>query len=142
MTGIVEIAVGWLAAWATRKVRRVVGRADAEFDHATDTAMDHLHEVIGRKLGQDRALAKVDEEVEAGTEELTPSTRQWLQLALQDAIDNDPEFAKLLQEAVGRLQAEEDEPGNADGTTLSGNTFSGPTAIQTGAHGTQTNTFR
>ncbi|MFI9323257.1 hypothetical protein ACIGXI_26245 [Kitasatospora aureofaciens] len=141
MTGIVEVAVGWLAAWATRKVRRVAGRADAEFDYATDTAMDHLHEVISRKLGQDRALAKVDEEVEAGAEELTPGTRQWLQLALQDAIDNDPEFAKVLQEAVGRLQAE-DTPGSAGGTTLSGNTFSGPTAIQTGAHSTQTNTFK
>ncbi|MGW2256180.1 hypothetical protein ACWCXH_39515 [Kitasatospora sp. NPDC001660] len=141
MTGIVEVAVGWLAAWATRKVRRVAGRADAEFDYATDTAMDHLHEVISRRLGQDRALAKVDEEVETGAEELSPGTRQWLQFTLQDAVDNDPEFAKVLREAVGRLQAEE-TPGNAGGTTLSGNTFSGPTAIQTGAHSTQTNNFK
>jgi hypothetical protein len=76
------------------------------------------------------SVTKVEEEVEAGRQELTPRTPQRLEFALQDAVEDDPEFAELLQDAVSRLQSQE-APSTAGGTTLVGNTFSGPTVIQT-----------
>ncbi|WP_162952398.1 hypothetical protein [Streptomyces hundungensis] len=64
VTGI-EIATGYLA-WAVRKAQRMAGRADGEVDRVLDAGMDRLHEVVGRKLGDDPALRQLTDEASTG----------------------------------------------------------------------------
>ncbi len=130
MTGV-EIAVGFLFAWAMRKARRVAGRVDAEVDRGLDVAMDRLHDVVSTRLGQDSALERLNEE--AGSGELAGRTRQRVELALEDAVERDAAFAELLRSAVAEVQA-----ASADGSTF---TFHGPAAVQTGDHNRQENHF-
>lgn len=100
----VELAVGYMFAWAVRKARRVAGQADGEVDLALDAGMDRLHEVILNQLGSDPVLARAEEEAAAGVE-LTPRTRQRLELALEDAAERDAVFAEALRAAVAEVQA-------------------------------------
>lgn len=112
MTGL-EIAVGYMAAWAWRKARRVAGRADAEIDTALDAGMDRLHDAVAAKLAGDRALTRL--ETEAGTDldqiGVRDQTRQWLLLALQDAVENDAVFAARLDEVVAEVSALQEASG-------------------------------
>ncbi|MFJ9845895.1 hypothetical protein ACIRYZ_36730 [Kitasatospora sp. NPDC101155] len=103
MTGI-EIAVGYVFAWALRKAKRVVGRADAEVDRTLDTAMDRLHDLVGRKLGEDPAFKKLAEEAEAGQDKPSDRTRRRVQDALEEAAEQDLGFAEALDRAVKQLQ--------------------------------------
>ncbi|MFF5303288.1 hypothetical protein ACFY5F_28340 [Streptomyces sp. NPDC013161] len=139
MTGI-ELAVGYLAAWAVRKAKRVAGRADAEIDLVLDAGMDRVHEVVAVRLDMDPALEQAMVEAASEQGEVTGRTRTRLQLALEEQTEQDPAFAKALQEAVANVQAAAGEaaPG---ARAVYGNTFNGPTAIQFGAYNTQTNTF-
>ncbi|MEU9022700.1 hypothetical protein [Actinomadura sp. NPDC048394] len=104
MTGL-EIAVGYLFAWAVRKARRVAGRADQEVDRGLDAGMDRLHDLVSRKLGNDPALARLSDEAEAGRQEPRPRTGQRVVLALEDAAEGDTEFADALQQVVEQLLA-------------------------------------
>jgi len=138
MTGI-EVAVGVLFAWAVRKARRVGAQADAEVDRALDAGMERIHDLVGRALGEDPALGRLEEEADAGAVELSARTRQRVALAVEDAAERDPAFAAVLDQAVRDLQATAARMGG--GTTVSGNLFFGPTAMQVGDHNEQTNTF-
>lgn len=131
MTGV-ELAVGYVFAWAVRKARRVAGRIDDEVDHVLDARMDHLHEVVVTRLGTDPALEQTLAEAQSEQSELSARTRLRLQLALEEAADQDPSFAAELESAVTQVGATH---------TVSGNTFNGPTAFQLGEHNTQHNTF-
>lgn len=102
VTGI-ELVVGYLAAWAVRKGRRVAGRADQEVDQALDAGMDRLHELVAGKLGGDPSLERLTLEGQSG-QEPSERTRQRVQLALEDAADDDPDFGQTLQAAVDRLE--------------------------------------
>ncbi|MBM9510304.1 hypothetical protein [Actinacidiphila acididurans] len=104
MTGI-EIAVGCMFAWAVRKARRVAGRADQEVDRTLDAAMDDLHDLVSRKLSEEPALRRLTEEAEAGRDQPSDRTQQRVQLALEDAVEQDPGFAEALEHAVGTLQS-------------------------------------
>nr|WP_233273728.1 hypothetical protein [Streptomyces broussonetiae] len=104
MTGI-EIAVGYVFAWAVRKAKRVAGRADEEVDRTLDASMDRLHDLVSRKLGEDPALQKLAEEAAAGQDRPTDRTQQRVHLALEDATENDPAFAEALDRAVKDVQA-------------------------------------
>ncbi|WP_265560305.1 hypothetical protein [Streptomyces hygroscopicus] len=104
MTGV-EIAVGYAFAWLVRKAKRVAGQADEEVDRGLEAAMDRLHELISAKLGQDPALERAGEEAEAGQMELSPRTRQRLELAVEDAAERDSAFSEALNRAVKDLQA-------------------------------------
>lgn len=105
MTGL-EVVVGWLAVYAWRKARRVAGRADAEVDRAIDAGMDRLHDLVSSKLHGDPALARL--EAEAGQDLDTVATgdrvRQRVQLALQDAVEDDAGFAVQLRDLIAQLQ--------------------------------------
>ncbi|MGW3178820.1 hypothetical protein ACWDD9_06125 [Kitasatospora sp. NPDC001119] len=138
----VELAVGFLFAWAVRKARRVSGRMDAEVDHALDAGMDRLHEVVAVRLGADPALERMIQEADSGLTEPTDRTRQRLRLALEEAVEDDTGFAGTLREAVAEVQAAEAaaDPGRG-GNTMTGNTFHGSTAIVVGDHGHQENRF-
>lgn len=103
VTGI-ELVVGYLAAWAVRKVRRVRDRADEEVDQALDFGMDRLHQVIAGKLAADPALAKL--EAEASTVgEITVRTRRRLELAVEEAEADDPVFAQSLRDVLEQVIA-------------------------------------
>jgi hypothetical protein len=103
MTGI-EIVVGYVFAWAVRKARGVADRADKEVDRALDAGMNRLHELVSQKLGEDPALQKLIDEVEAEHAEPTERTRQRVQLALEDAVEQDPGFEESLDRTVKQLQ--------------------------------------
>jgi len=103
VTGI-EIAVGYVFAWAVRKLRRVAPRADEEVDRTLDAGMDRLHDLVSRKLATDPALERVLEEARNGSEELSDLTRRRLELSLEDASVRDDGFAKALAQAVTALQ--------------------------------------
>ena len=81
MAGI-ELAVGYVFAWAVRKARRVAGRADAEVDRALDAALDRLHRLVGCKLGEDPAWRRLAEEAGTDRGELSGLTRHRVMLAL------------------------------------------------------------
>lgn len=139
----VELAVGYLIAWAVGKARRVAGRVDAEVDAALDAGMDRLHEVVLARLGADPALEQAVTEAASGDPEaVSDRTRAQLNLALEEAAEQDPAFASALDEAVANVEAaaETAEP-KARAVHVYGNTFNGPTAFQVGDHNKQTNTF-
>ncbi|WP_051451533.1 hypothetical protein [Actinospica robiniae] len=117
MTGI-EVAVGYMFAWLVRKAKYVAGRADAEVDRSLDAGMDHLHELVSKKLGQDSALERAREEAEAGQTEPSERTRRRLTDSLEDAVEHDQDFAHALNNLVTELQAAAASAG--DGASASG----------------------
>lgn len=53
------------------------GRLDEEFDAATDVGLERLqHEVIAGRLGEDPALAKLEEDT-GRTSEVSDRTARW-----------------------------------------------------------------
>jgi hypothetical protein len=102
VTGV-ELAVGYMFAWAVRKARRLAGQADAEVDQVLDAGMERLHSLVVERVGGDASLARVEEEATAGAE-LTPRTRQRLELALEDAVEQDAVFAQALARAVEEVR--------------------------------------
>ncbi|HEU5029118.1 MAG TPA: hypothetical protein VFV01_29700 [Spirillospora sp.] len=114
MTGI-ELVVACLTAWALRKAHRLAGRADAEVDSALDAAMDRLHEKVSRRLGEDPALRQLESEAGNGAD--SPRTRQRVALALEEAIDQDAEFGRVItalaEEISQRQMAKPSSPGHS-----------------------------
>ncbi|WP_369265233.1 hypothetical protein [Streptomyces sp. R35] len=139
MTGV-ELAVGYVIAWAVRKARRVAGRADGAVDQALDAGVDRLHDVVVTRLGADPALEQALTEAGSGQDGPTERTRTRLRLALEEQAEQDPGFAAALEKAVAEVEAAAAaaEPG---ARAVYGNTFHGPTAIQLGDYNTQHNTF-
>ncbi|MDI5969752.1 hypothetical protein POF50_010435 [Streptomyces sp. SL13] len=140
MTGI-EIAVSaYLFAWAKRRGKPLAERAGQEADGAAGLLMDRLHQVVADKLG-DQGLERLEREAQAGAEEPSATTTALVTASLTAAIEDDPGFAATLHKAVADLHAAL-SPGVADGGGMvSGNTFHGPTAVQSGNHNQQTNHF-
>ncbi|MEU3117156.1 chromosome partitioning protein [Micromonospora chalcea] len=103
-----EIVVGYLIAWAVRKVKLIGGRLDNEVDNALSAGLDRLHDVVEDKLGGHPALAELEQEAASG--EVTDLTRQQVELAIRAAEKKDAEFARLLAEAGAELEA---QPGAA-----------------------------
>lgn len=100
-----ELAVGYVFAWAVRKARRAAGTADGIVDQAVDAGVERVHRLVTERLGGDGALARLEEEATAGAEELSARTGQRLQLALEDEAERDPAFAQALEEAVAAAKA-------------------------------------
>ncbi|MFI8387902.1 hypothetical protein [Streptomyces sp. NPDC085540] len=111
-----EIAVGYVFAWAVRKAHLVAGRADGEVDRALEAGMDRVHDVVSRKLGQDGALVQVEREAGADPAELAANTRQWLALSLNNAAKHDAQFAAALLAVVKEVREAE----RAAGVSASG----------------------
>ncbi|MBI0314356.1 phosphorylase family protein, partial [Streptomyces javensis] len=127
--GGVELAVGYLFAWAVRKARRVVGRADVKVGQSLDAGMDRLHGVVAARLGFDPALERMVEEAASGLGEPTDRTRRWLKLSLEDAVERDTAFADALRQAVSELQAvSAAAESGSNGSVVHENTFMGPAA--------------
>lgn len=118
-----ELAVGYVFAWAVRKARRAAGAADGVVDQAVDAGVERVHQLVAERLGGERALARVEDEAAAGTGELSPQARQFLQLALEDAAGRDAAFARALEDAVTAAQAASGSTVTAsdDGIAVGGN---------------------
>jgi hypothetical protein len=103
-----EIVVGYVFAWAVRKARRVGTRADEQVDAALEAGVDRaggkLHELVVGRLKHDPALARLVGEAEQGAEVPTPRTVQRVALALEDAADQDPQFAAAVDALTKQLQ--------------------------------------
>jgi hypothetical protein len=101
MTGI-EVAVGFLIAWAARRAKHFGDGLGKETDQALDKALNALHQLVSSKLGEDAALTKLnDEAAEAG--DASPRTRKRLELALEEALD-EPAFAESFELKVVEVQ--------------------------------------
>ncbi|WP_434444236.1 hypothetical protein [Lentzea sp. E54] len=94
-----EIAVGLLVTWMTRS--SISGR-DLPNDQAL--ALRTVHELVTAKLSGDPALKRLEVEAsDAG--EVRPRTRTRLEMALEDAAEDDRDFAKALEKAVSELRS-------------------------------------
>ncbi|NBH03499.1 hypothetical protein [Amycolatopsis sp. SID8362] len=99
---MVEVVMGFLIAWATRKVRRIGGAADGLFDHGIDVVKQRLQEAITAKLGGDTAYQRFQlEAAERG--EVSPLTEERVRLALKAAIEEDRRFAAELHSVVNQI---------------------------------------
>jgi len=97
-----ELAVGYLIAWVTRKAGRVGNQLDADADLILDTELGKLHDLIAAKLGTDPALAKLEQQATTG-QQVTDLTRRRVEDALADAADTDPDFAASLTTVLETL---------------------------------------
>ncbi|MEV4561571.1 hypothetical protein AB0K51_31950 [Kitasatospora sp. NPDC049285] len=104
MTGI-ESAIGYVYAWVLRQADPVTGPPDSAGDHALAAALDRLHELVDRMLGEDPAFRRLAEEAAAGRPQPSDRTRRRAQDALAEVAGQDPEFAAALDRAVAQVRA-------------------------------------
>jgi hypothetical protein len=135
MVGL-ELVGGYLVAWAVRKARRIGKGLDEDADEIIDTGLDRLLDAIASKLGTDTALAKLEDEA---SRDLEPSDRvlRRVQDAVEDAADEDPQFAAIVQALLAEL-----EKAQAESPSIAGIDLRHAKGVQVGSHNTQTNTFR
>src|SRR5690348_9670888 len=134
MVGL-ELVAGYLVAWGVRKLKRAGERLDKQADEAIDAGLDRLHDVIAAKLGADPALAKLEVEVSQGLEPSDRTLRR-VQDAVEDASEEDPRFAALIEELLAKLEKARDGAPSVAGIDLRG-----ARGVQVGNLNTQTNTF-
>ena len=134
MVGL-ELVAGYLVAWAVRKAKRAGARLDEETDEVMDAGLDRLHEVIAAKLGTDPAIEKLEIEA-AGGQQPSERTIQRVNLAIEDAAEDDSQFVTLLRAVLAELdQARNGAP------AVAGINLRNARGVQVGNYNTQTNTF-
>jgi hypothetical protein len=134
MVGL-ELVAGYLVAWGVSKLRRVGKRLNQETDEVIDAGLDRLHDAIAAKLGDDPALEKLDSEVAQGLE-LSDRTRRRVQDAVEEAVEEDPQFAATIEVLLAQL-----EEATNGAPTVAGIDLRGAKGVQVGNYNTQTNTF-
>lgn len=97
-----EIVVGFLIAWMVRKASRVGKRADQLADQVLDAGLDRLEQVIHTKLGGDSAVQRLQVEA-ADRGEVSDRTRTRVELAVEEAAEDDPDFAASLQAVLAEV---------------------------------------
>jgi hypothetical protein len=127
--------VAHLVAWGVRKLRRVGTRLDEETDEVIDAGLDRLHDAIAAKLGADPALGKLETEVSQGLEPSERTLRR-VQDEVEEAVEDDPEFAAAIEVLLARLEDARDGASSVAGIDLRG-----AKGVQVGNFNTQTNTF-
>lgn len=134
--GGLELVAGYLVVWGVRKLKRVGKRLDEETDEVIDAGLDRLHDTIAEKLGTDPALVKLDAEVSQGLEPSERTLRR-VQDSVEDAAEEDPDFAALLGDLLAKL-----EDARNGAPSVAGIDLRGAQGVQFGNLNTQTNTFR
>jgi oligoendopeptidase F len=134
MVGL-ELVAGYLVAWGVRKLRRVGTRLDEETDAVIDAGLDRLHDAIAAKLDADPALGKLEDEVSQGMEPSDRTLRR-VQDAVEDAVEEDPDFGAMLEALLARL-----EEARNGASSIAGIDLRGAKGVQVGNFNTQTNTF-
>jgi len=104
-----ELVVGYVFAWLVGKGKRAALRADQQVDQAVDATVDlvseRLHALVAGSLSGDASLERLTQEADQGTAEPSARTRTRVVLALEDAVEQDPDFAAALEDLVRRLQS-------------------------------------
>ncbi|MDR6973566.1 hypothetical protein J2X68_000235 [Streptomyces sp. 3330] len=120
-------ADGW--AWFRVRCARLVGRGDADAERA---ALDRL----------DRTAAVLDAADDSDRERVRAVHAVLWQGEFASLLDTlaDDERARLVEQLV-QLSKEFGTEGGPSRGVVSGNTFHGPTAVQTGDHNRQENHF-
>jgi hypothetical protein len=97
------LAVAYLVAWASRRVRPVGQWLDAEQGVVTDMALDRLKETVEAQLAAE--LAELAEEAQNG--HVSDLARVRLQVALEHVASRDMEFQRQITELIARLREAE-----------------------------------
>ncbi|GLY42502.1 hypothetical protein Amsp01_085250 [Amycolatopsis sp. NBRC 101858] len=130
-----EVAVGFLIAWAVGKARRAGKQLDGVADEVVDASAVRLRDVLLRKLGKDSAVEQLQLEA-ARPEGVGDRTAQRVKLALEDAVEQDRGFAAELESAL----AEAEKSGSAaGGPVVSGTATASGGGIAIGAVGRDAN---
>ncbi|QUQ64594.1 hypothetical protein JJ691_23140 [Kutzneria sp. CA-103260] len=95
--------MGFLIAWTVRKANRAGKQADEIVDKAIDLTLERVHDVVVTKLGSDPSLERLEAEA-ADTGQVADRTKARVQLALEDAAEDDAEFAHRLDKVVRQAQ--------------------------------------
>lgn len=103
MIGFEPFVVGWLVVWVTKKVRRAGERADGRLDEAVDAQVDRLCGLVLGKLGAEPAVRQLEQEAAQGV--ATERTKLRLQLAVEEAVVQDTEFADALRSLVEEIRS-------------------------------------
>ncbi|UMP00031.1 hypothetical protein [Amycolatopsis sp. EV170708-02-1] len=121
-----EVVVGFLIAWAAGKAQRVGKQLDGVADQVVDASAERLRNVVMRKLGADPAVERL--RLEAGQPGgVGDRTQQRVMLALEDAVEQDTDFATELKTALAEAEK------NGVVTTSGGTVVSG--AVTASGHG-------
>lgn len=134
-----DVAVGFLIAWAVGKVRRVGKQLDRVADEVVDASAVRLRDVLLRKLGKDSAVQRLQlEAAEIG--EVSDRTRQRVTLALEEAVEQDKQFAAELTSALVQAEKNGALVATSGGTVISGTaTATGLCTVAIGAVGRDAN---
>lgn len=95
----IEIAVGLLITRITGQAQPGADRVNAYANQSFELVLSAVHELVRAKLSGDPALERMRIEI-SGSGEVRPRTQARLIMALEDAVEDDPEFAKNLERAV------------------------------------------
>lgn len=98
-----ELAVRYVYAWAVHRAGQIAGAADETVSQAPDGGLARVHALVTDHLQGERALTRALEEAAAGNAELSRQSRQFLLLAIEDAVVGDAAFAQALKEAVAAI---------------------------------------
>ncbi|RSN31365.1 chromosome partitioning protein [Amycolatopsis sp. WAC 04169] len=135
-----EVVVGFLIAWAVGKARRAGQQLDGVADQVVDASAARLRDVVLRKLGADSAFERL--RLEAGQPEgVSERTTQRVTLALEDAAEQDADFATDLKAAL----AEAERSGaiaSVGGTVVSGPVTASGHGIAIGSVGGNANVWQ
>ena len=134
MVGL-ELVAGYLVAWGVMKARRVGRRLDEETDEVMDAGLDRLHDVVMAKLGSDPAVTKLAADA---AQEIEPSERtvDRVRYAVEEAAEQDPQFASAMDNALAELERLRD-----GAPAVAGIDLRHAKGVQVGNFNTQTNTF-
>ena len=114
-----EVVVGFLIAWVVGKARRAGKQFDGVADQMVDASAVRLRDVLLRKLGSDSAVQRLElEAAESG--EVSDRTRQRVTLALEDAVEQDTEFADELTAALAEAEKNGGLTATSGGTVIIG----------------------
>jgi hypothetical protein len=134
MSGL-ELAGGYLAMWGVSKLVRAGKRHGQKTDEKMGAGLDELHDAVVGKLGTDAALVKLDADVAQGVEPSDRTLRR-VQDAVEEAADDDHDFAADLEDLLARLEEARNSVPPVGGIDLRGSR-----GVQVGNYNTQTNTF-
>jgi hypothetical protein len=133
-----ELAVGFLIAWAVGKARRAGKQLDGVADQLVDASAVRLRDVLLRKLGNDTAVQQLQlEAAQAG--KVSDRTQQRVTLALEDAADQDKQFADELMDALAQADKNGALSATSGGTIISGTAKATGHGIAFGAVGRDAN---
>lgn len=119
-----DVVVGYVFARLVGKAKRVGQRVDGQVGQALDAGVDRagekLYELVAGRLHGDAALERLKAEAGEGLEIASPRTVQRVVLALEDAVERDPEFARAVDGLVAQLAVAGSAVAGVGGMAVSG----------------------